>query len=404
MRPYVQVPNRKPHTLGTFKPKSKQTEATPKAVSTAPEKEDVPIDPLVATHRQGPAFSKKAPVEEHVSVAKIGKELLELEFPISLQKLMGISNEAREFLRKMVTKRKVPRHGDDLILERKLLNQFVYNVSDDERRRCKHACLLFKMWDSGELAGRLDLSDYETDEEPSDESKVAEPTSPEVLSQNFISLNDLPTVQYEVAGEDDVDFEPGAIICLDPVEQYVQSLPENEEPRPIVVARESLPLRAIYPEINSSGIEESLLDPGSQICSMSEEVAKEKNISYDPSITVFLQSANQSLAKTLGLARNVPFKIGNTIAYLQLHVIPKVAYKVLLGRPFDVVMSTEIHNSRNGDTTLILTDPNTGLRSAVHTYARGQPPPVIQRKLQEQERHSFQNSRIWSKTKENSRL
>ncbi|EFI26905.1 hypothetical protein CC1G_15306 [Coprinopsis cinerea okayama7 len=271
-----------------------------------PEKEDVPIDPLVATHRQGPAFSKKAPVEEHVSVAKIGKELLELEFPISLQKLMGISNEA----------------------QRKLLNQFVYNVSDDERRRCKHACLLFKMWDSGELAGRLDLSDYETDEEPSDESKVAEPTSPEVLSQNFISLNDLPTVQYEVAGEDDVDFEPGAIICLDPVEQYVQSLPENEEPRPIVVARESLPLRAIYPEINSSGIEESLLDPGSQICSMSEEVAKEKNISYDPSITVFLQSANQSLAKTLGLARNVPFKIGNTIAYLQLHalhVIPKVA-------------------------------------------------------------------------------
>ncbi|KAG2005877.1 hypothetical protein CC2G_002243 [Coprinopsis cinerea AmutBmut pab1-1] len=204
MRPYVQVPNRKPHTLGTFKPKSKQTEATPKAVSTAPEKEDVPIDPLVATHRQGPAFSKKAPVEEHVSVAKIGKELLELEFPISLQKLI-ISNEAREFLRKMVTKRKVPRHGDDLILERKLLNQFVYNVSDDERRRCKHACLLFKMWDSGELAGRLDLSDYETDEEPSDESKVAEPTSPEVLSQNFISLNDLPTVQYEVAGEDDVD-------------------------------------------------------------------------------------------------------------------------------------------------------------------------------------------------------
>ncbi|EFI26906.1 hypothetical protein CC1G_15307 [Coprinopsis cinerea okayama7 len=33
-------------------------------------------------------------------------------------------------------------------------------------------------------------------------------------------------------------------------------------------------------------------------------------------------------------------------------------------------MSTEIHNSRDGDTTLILTDPNTGLRSAVHTYPR----------------------------------
>ncbi|EFI26904.1 hypothetical protein CC1G_15305 [Coprinopsis cinerea okayama7 len=103
------------------------------------------------------------------------------------------------------------------------------------------------MWDSGELAGRLDLSDYETDEEPSDESKVAEPTSPEVLSQNFISLNDLPTVQYEVAGEDDVDFEPGAIICLDPVEQYVQSLPENEEPRPIVVAREKPSITSYLP-------------------------------------------------------------------------------------------------------------------------------------------------------------
>ena len=43
-------------------------------------------------------------------------------------------------------------------------------------------------------------------------------------------------------------------------------------------------------------------------------------------------------------------------AYLQLHVVPKTAYKVLLGRPFDVLMATTIHNKRNGEQLITVQD------------------------------------------------
>ena len=46
-------------------------------------------------------------------------------------------------------------------------------------------------------------------------------------------------------------------------------------------------------------------------------------------MTVHMESANKLLEK------NVPFKFGPITVYLQVHMIEKVVYKVLLGRPFD---------------------------------------------------------------------
>ena len=102
-----------------------------------------------------------------------------------------------------------------------------------------------------------------------------------------------------------------------------------------------------------------------------------------------MQSANSSLEETLGLAKNVPFLFGNITVYLQVHVMKRPAYKVLLGRPFDAITESEIKNAKDGGQSLTLTDPNTGERCVMHTHERGKPPAVMKKP-----KTDFQRSRI----------
>ena len=69
---------------------------------------------------------------------------------------------------------------------------------------------------------------------------------------------------------------------------------------------------------------ESIIDPGSQIVTMSEEVCHNLGQIYDPeitNITVNMQSANGDVNLSLGLACNVPCRFGTITLYLQIHVI-----------------------------------------------------------------------------------
>ncbi|KNZ77871.1 hypothetical protein J132_03147 [Termitomyces sp. J132] len=76
---------------------------------------------------------------------------------------------------------------------------------------------------------------------------------------------------------------------------------------------------------------------GSQIISMSTEIASNLGLFYDPNIVLNMQSANGTLDRSLGLAHNVPCTIGSIMVYLQIHVLWSPAYDILLGHPFDVL-------------------------------------------------------------------
>ena len=140
---------------------------------------------------------------------------------------------------------------------------------------------------------------------------------------------------------------------------------------------------------------EVLLDNGSQICSMDVTVARNLGIVWDPDIVVHLQSANRSIATTKGLAKNVPFDFGGGVtAYVQLHIVERPAYAVLLGRPFEVTMSVTIDNRPNGDQQITLLDPNTKTRITLPTYKKGHPPPGIKDRLHQDEQAIFRTSMI----------
>jgi hypothetical protein len=93
---------------------------------------------------------------------------------------------------------------------------------------------------------------------------------------------------------------------------------------------------------------------------MSEDVCMELALIYDPSIVLNMQSANGEVNQSLGLARNVPMQIGEITLYVQIHIIRNLAYNILLGQPFNILMESIIWNYANEDQTIMILDPNLG--------------------------------------------
>jgi hypothetical protein len=86
---------------------------------------------------------------------------------------------------------------------------------------------------------------------------------------------------------------------------------------------------------------------------------------------IFMQSANGQMKQSNGLACNVLFQFGDVRAHLQVHIFDKLAYDVLLGRPFDVLTRSSSSNNGSGGCTLTIMDPNTQKRSTMVTHVRG---------------------------------
>jgi hypothetical protein len=169
----------------------------------------------------------------------------------------------------------------------------------------------------------------------------------------------------------------------DAVERYTREHPEDRDL--IRVGKESGALRAVWPVVANREEVECIIDPGSQIVAMSETVSRRLGLSYDPSVTLNMQSANGEVDRSLGLARNVPFRLDSLSFYLQVHIIRNPAYDVLLGRPFDVLLETTVINFPNEDQTLTLHEPGTGKPLTVPTMPRGKHTILVRKK-------DFQNS------------
>jgi Aspartyl protease len=167
---------------------------------------------------------------------------------------------------------------------------------------------------------------------------------------------------------------PDATIIADPYETYLREhgagAGTNSEPS-IAVAAESRALRAILPLVDGQDKVEAILDPGCQVVAMSEEVCNALALHYDPTIRLHMMSANGGVDQSLGLARNVPFLVGDITLYLQVHVLRAPAYDILLGRPFDVLTQSVVRNYANENQTITILDPNTGRKATVPTIPRG---------------------------------
>jgi hypothetical protein len=164
-----------------------------------------------------------------------------------------------------------------------------------------------------------------------------------------------------------------AIVVEDPYEVYLRNVPRGQTPEVITVAKESHSLRSIEVIVDDREKVECIVDGGSQIVAMSESICHDLGLTYDPTIRLNMQSANGDVDQSLGLARNVPAKIGDITLYLQIHVIKSPAYDILLGRPFDVLTESTVKNFANENQTITISDPNTGRIVTIPTIPRGLP-------------------------------
>jgi hypothetical protein len=163
-----------------------------------------------------------------------------------------------------------------------------------------------------------------------------------------------------------------ATIIKDPYKALLcQQLGSDSGNEPVKVAMESNALRAILPTIADQEQVEAILDPGCQIFAMSEEVCITLGIVYDPNVCLNMVSANRGIDQSLGLAKNVPFKIGEIMVYLQVHVLRQPAYDILLGRPFDVLMESVVVNYSNKNQTITILGPNTRHKVTIPTVKHG---------------------------------
>jgi hypothetical protein len=149
-------------------------------------------------------------------------------------------------------------------------------------------------------------------------------------------------------------------VVPDHYETYLKTLQPGQERLELTVAKESHSLRMLMMEVDKGPEVESIVDPGCQIIAVSEAICHNLGLSYDPTIQLNMRSANGEIDRSLGLARNVPCRIGPITLFLQMHVIREAAYDVLLGRPFDVLTESVVRNYEDEHQTITIRDPNSG--------------------------------------------
>lgn len=293
--------------------------------------------------RRGPAYRTKAPVEKEGQAAQIAEKMMRQTIALETEELLGVSPGIQKEVMRLLAKKRIPQATQVLL--------------DKEN------------------------SHEEEDEEEEPEQAVGNYPERESLycdkEDDAIAIGDLPVARVLInCTWMEGKYPSGAVVISDPYLQYLEALPDGEKPKQVVMATDSQSLRVIYPMINGRKELESVLDSGSQIVSMSELEAMRLGLTWDPDIVIHMQSANKQLEKTLGLAKDVAFRFNDLTVYLQVHILRNPAYKVLLGRPFDVLTESEIKNKKDGSQMITIRCPNTGTRMVVPTFTRGLPPVI----------------------------
>jgi hypothetical protein len=301
----------------------------------------VEVPPIPARYyreQKQPSYKHKTEIEEEVDFDSILERALIGGVTLSQKELLAISPKMRERWKDLIAKKRVPINTPEAIA--KAINALAMEDIDS---------------DSEELAPVDNLV------------QVSSLASPEKVAEQVLDPNGRPYLTWRIT---------------DPIMQYLESVPREERTKQIfsidktgmITAKDMASLRVIPTLVNDLREEEALLDSGSQIVSMSRITAMECQITWDPDITINMQSANGQISRTCGLARNVAFSFGEVTVYLQVHVVDNPPYKILLGRPFDVLTESRIVNSAEGNQMIVITDPNTKHRATLPTYAKGQLP------------------------------
>ncbi|KAF9799701.1 hypothetical protein IEO21_10520 [Rhodonia placenta] len=130
-----------------------------------------------------------------------------------------------------------------------------------------------------EVAYRDAVTPKRVSTEPVASAHIVEISADEVMAVNQLSCSG-------------ATLEPSATIVPDPYETYLKHIPHGEYPAEFTVTRDSNAICLIIALIDNKEQIECIVNPGSQIIAMSEEVCLGLNLLFDPTIQLNMQSAN----------------------------------------------------------------------------------------------------------------
>ena len=248
--------------------------------------------------RKDAPAKNKAPIEEGVKAEDILERMLEGEMKVTPKELWAMALKLRAALKEILTSKRSAKEGPDAALEA--------GGSWPQKNLVSVNCL----------------------EEPQ-------------ISQESLEVEDREIVEVWAITDPVLQF----LEKLDPLEREYQVFSIEKEERLEKTAPDMAHLRVVLVVINGIGEEEILLDSGSQIVLMTRKVAAANKVTWDPNLSIQMQSANGSLSRTYGLSRNIPFTLGGVTVLLQVHIMEDAPYTVLLGWSFDSITESRIINN-----------------------------------------------------------
>ncbi|KAG6894149.1 hypothetical protein C0992_007337, partial [Termitomyces sp. T32_za158] len=145
--------------------------------------------------------------------------------------------------------------------------------------------------------------------------------APNIRNQMKTAVTPKRTMQATIQDTDDIDdtlsgfalttLPPDAeeavakATSMDPVETYFKLLAPKDKHTILTMVQDSQAIWSIMLTVDNKSEVEAIVDSGSQIISMSAYVANELGIIYNPAIHLNMQSANSTINRSLGLAKNV---------------------------------------------------------------------------------------------------
>jgi hypothetical protein len=120
------------------------------------------------------------------------------------------------------------------------------------------------------------------------------------------------------------------------------------------VPKYMLPLREVDVMINDLAIEAGVLDNGSQIVTIREDLACEVCAWINHNRKLEMEVASGSISWTLSCAENLTMQIGDVSFTIHAHVVKNVPFRLLLGRPFHNLLLCRLKDQLDGSITISL--------------------------------------------------
>ena len=122
-------------------------------------------------------------------------------------------------------------------------------------------------------------------------------------------------------------------------------------------AEYSLPLREIDVLVNGIVPEAGILDQGSQIIVMRQDLAQEAGVRFNTSHQLDMEGANGLASKTIGCAENLTMQIGDVVFEVHAHIVERAPFRLLLGRPFHHHLLCRLEDHPDGRVDISIRDP-----------------------------------------------